>query len=93
MELKDFIKQVLADVTNAVSESRLELKNGSIIAPSTSVRVQNGMLSQSKSASYTAQSSDIEFEVAVTVEDTDDKQGRISVLSSIVGFGLGTDKK
>ena len=93
MELKDFIKQVLADVTNAVSESRLDLKNGSIIAPSTSVRVQDGMVSQSKSASYTAKSSDIEFEVAITAEDTGGKQGRISVLSSVVGLGVGVDKK
>lgn len=93
MELKDFIKEVLADITNAVNESRKELKNGSVIAPSTPVQVQSGMSFKSISSSYTAKTSDIEFEVAVSVEDTGGKQGHINVLSSVVGFGLGTDKK
>lgn len=34
MELKDFIKSVLFDVTEAVKECQEELKNGAIISPS-----------------------------------------------------------
>ena len=34
MELKDFIKSVLFDVTEAVQECQEELKNGAIISPS-----------------------------------------------------------
>ena len=33
MELKDFIKGVIFDITNAVKECQQELNNGAIIAP------------------------------------------------------------
>lgn len=34
MELKDFIKTALTDITNAVSELQMELANGAIVNPS-----------------------------------------------------------
>ena len=34
MELKDFIKTALSDITNAVSELQAELHNGAIVSPS-----------------------------------------------------------
>ena len=36
MELKDFIKTAISDITNAVSELQSELKNGAVINPSMS---------------------------------------------------------
>jgi hypothetical protein len=61
MELKDFIKSVLFDVTEAVKECQEELKNGAIISPSNrsaeeKVRAVSGDLK----ISY------IDFEVAVS---------------------------
>lgn len=34
MELKEFIKTSLSDITNAVSELQAELQNGAIVSPS-----------------------------------------------------------
>ena len=34
MELKEFIKTAIADITSAVSELQEELKNGAIVSPS-----------------------------------------------------------
>lgn len=39
MELKEFIKTALSDITNAVSELQAELQNGAIVSPSVSIPV------------------------------------------------------
>lgn len=36
MKLKEFIKEVISDVTNAIKECQEELSNGAIISPTNS---------------------------------------------------------
>ena len=49
MELKDFIKGVVFDISNAIEECQKELKNGTIVSPTNSkaeekIRSKNGDL-------------------------------------------------
>lgn len=85
MELKDFIKQVLADVTNAVRESQQELNNGSVIAPSKTYAISE--IAMYKDRTNKVEPSRINFEVAVSVEESKDKKAQVNILSSIVGLG------
>ena len=41
MELKDFIKGVLSDITDAIKESQAELTNGAIINPTATSNIDN----------------------------------------------------
>lgn len=87
MELKDFIKSVLFDVTEAVKECQEELKNGAIISPSNrsaeeKVRAVSGDLK----ISY------IDFEVAVSASSENlnngEKTGGVEVSGSVIGVLL-----
>ena len=88
MELKDFIKSVLFDVTEAVKECQEELKNGAIISPSNrsaeeKVRAVSGDLK----ISY------IDFEVAVSESSENlnngEKTGGVEVSGSVIGVRFG----
>ena len=84
MELKEFIKGVLADITNAIKESQDELNNGVVVNPG----------SVSSTGAYATRgfaANDIDFDVALTVS-TDRENGiGINVLSS--QFGRNTSKE
>lgn len=41
MELKDFVKGVLSDITEAIKESQEELDNGAIISPTATNNIEN----------------------------------------------------
>ena len=80
MELKDFIKNVISDISNAVSESQQELSNGTIIAPlnnrvSECVATKHGLFQVSK----------IDFEVSVTTENKEGNNKGISIASAFIG--------
>lgn len=84
MELREFIKGVLLDITNAIKESQEEINNGVIISPTASkdgeiVATENGNLKISH----------IDFEVALTVDSSNGKNkglgAGITVLSAFVG--------
>nr|DAG34385.1 MAG TPA: hypothetical protein [Caudoviricetes sp.] len=88
MELKDFIKGVVFDISNAIEECQKELKNGTIVSPTNSkaeekIRSQRGDLK----ISY------IDFEVAVSAKSEIGKseEGRsgIEVSGSVFGFNVG----
>lgn len=92
MDLKDFVKGVILDITNAVKECQDEVSNGAIISPTNSkaaekVRASNGDLK----ISY------IDFEVAVTAGTATgvngEVKGGIKVLSSFIGSKIGGDSK
>lgn len=92
MDLKDFVKGVILDVTNAVKECQDEVKNGAIISPTNSkapekLRAEYGDLK----ISY------IDFEVAVTAGTSTDINGEIGggikVLSSFIGAKASGDNK
>lgn len=87
MELKEFIKEVLADITDAVSESQQELKNGSVIIPSNVDYIKGETIKTGNNRF--ARIEKIDFEISVAVEDVKGKKGVISVMPTI--FGLKGD--
>lgn len=91
MELKEFIKGVISDITNAVKECQDEVQNGSIISP------PNGSTEQRMSLQNRPyEISHIDFEVAITAETktTESKEGGIgiSVLSAFIGGKTSDDE-
>lgn len=90
MELKEFIKEVLADITDAVAESQQELKNGCIIAPIINNSNNTDNLVKLNKGGY-AIVSNVHFDVAVTLNEDTDRKTKIGVLSS--ALSLGTEKK
>lgn len=86
MELKDFIKGVIFDITNAVKECQQELDNGAIIAPS-NIYWSKTQVNPEGKGSLTV--SDIDFEVSVSVGSSNEVSGKITVLSAIVAGGIG----
>lgn len=84
MELKDFIKGVVA----AIKECQEELDNGAILSPTNidtreGVKTENGFLTVSK----------IDFEVSVSTSSTNETGGKINVISAIVNGGIGSENK
>lgn len=88
MTLKDFVKAVLSDITNAIKESQQELDNGAIISPTNSKYEE-----KIKSVSGDVKVSYIDFEVSVTttssVETNDINKSGVEVKASVLGVGLG----
>ena len=87
MELKDFIKTAIADITEAVSELQDSIDNGAIINPtlpcgtsSRSVLVDNKV----------RVIEDLNFDVAVTATEATGIEGGAKVGISIFGAKVGT---
>lgn len=84
MELKEFIKGVLLDITDAVKESQDEIKNGVLIVPDNVTgltRCGNKPLNL------------IEFELAITTEDVNEKGKGIKIASALLGGSYKDDSK
>ena len=76
MELKEFIKIALAEITNAIIEAQAEIKNGAVVSPEPDML--NGVpLCQ-----------DVAFDVAVAVSTTDNKKKGAALGLNVVGFGI-----
>lgn len=86
MELKDFVKGVILDITNAVKESQRELDNGAIICPTNS----NAKETVNSSKDGTLPVSSIDFEVSVSAGSSNETGGKITVLSAVISGGLGS---
>lgn len=71
MELKDFIKTALTDITNAVSELQEELTNGAIVSPSLPTNEENTIVIDNKNVTLTQ----VSFDVAITAGGTDTIKG------------------
>ena len=88
MELKEFIKEVISDVTNAIKECQEELSNGAIISPTNS-RAEEKI----KSTSGDLKISYIDFEVAVTAVTSTGSNGEtqkgVEVSGSVFGINVG----
>lgn len=67
MELKEFIKTALADITNAVSELQEELTNGAIVSPSVPNPISNVTVKDPQNDKINRPISKIDFDVAITV--------------------------
>jgi hypothetical protein len=71
MELKEFIKTALSDITNAVSELQEELQNGAIVSPSLPENSENTIEIDNKNVILTQ----VAFDVAITAGGTDTIKG------------------
>lgn len=71
MELKEFIKTALADITNAVSELQTELQNGAIVSPSLPKDGENTIAIDNRNVILTQ----VAFDVAITAGGTDTIKG------------------
>lgn len=71
MELKEFIKTALADITNAVSELQTELQNGAIVSPSLPKDGENTIVIDNRNVILTQ----VAFDVAITAGGTDTIKG------------------
>ena len=85
MELKEFIKTALTDITDAVNESQCEIKNGAIISPPTSTEV--GGINQ-RIAKYKIY--DIDFDVAITDNNDIGKTKKVGL--EVWGLGYKNEK-
>lgn len=70
MELKEFIKTAIADITGAVSELQNELDNGAIVSPSLPNPISNTTVIDPDNDKVNRRISQIDFDVAITVGDT-----------------------
>lgn len=66
MELKEFIKTALTDITDAVSELQEELTNGAVVSPSLSENSEKTIEIDSKNVILTQ----VAFDVAITAGGT-----------------------
>lgn len=70
MELKEFIKTAISDITDAVNELQEELSNGAIVSPSLPNPISNGTVIDPENDRINRPISKIDFDVAITVGDT-----------------------
>ena len=89
MELKEFIKTALSDITNAVSELQAELQNGAIVSPSVTNSIANVTVKDPQDNKINRPISKIDFDVAITVGSTDNIEAGGKVGIQIFSAKLG----
>lgn len=89
MELKEFIKTALSDITNAVSELQAELQNGVIVSPSVPNPIANVTVIDPQDDKINRPISKIDFDVAITVGSTDNIEAGGKVGIQIFSAKLG----
>lgn len=91
MELKEFIKTALTDITDAVSELQQELQNGAIISPSMPNSIANVTVKDPQNEKINRSISKIDFDVAITIGTSDKMEGGgklgIQIFSAKIGGG------
>ena len=80
MELKTFIKTALTDIIGAITEAQSEIDNGYIVPT-----VKNNYASIEHGISHLQT---VDFEVCVTAEESKGSEGKLGVVSSIIGAGI-----
>lgn len=93
MELKDFIKTAISDITNAVSELQSELKNGAIVSPSMPNPISNLTVIDPENKKSNRQISKIDFDVAITVGTSDKVEAGGKVGIQIFSAKIGNDNE
>lgn len=87
MELKEFIKAAITDITNAVSELQGELDNGAIVNPSLPNSIATKTLVVDNVIRPIEQ---LNFDVAVTASEESGVDGQAKAGISIFGAKVGT---
>ncbi|ABA90285.1 hypothetical protein Pcar_3050 [Syntrophotalea carbinolica DSM 2380] len=96
MDLKDFIKETIKDISEAISESNSELSSfGTIVNPKDvhptdkKVDVYGFLLKKDESADYRRPVHLVNFDIAVS--STTKKDGKEGIGVNVVGIKLGKD--
>lgn len=87
MELKEFIKTAISDITNAVSELQAELSNGAIVNPTLPNSIALKTLVVDEEHRPIEQ---LAFDVAVTASEESGIDGQAKAGISIFGAKVGT---
>lgn len=90
MELKQFVKEVIFDITNAIEECQKDLNNGAIISP-TNISTDSKDKIRTKEGDFSV--SYIDFEVAVTAGDTTESESNIGGGIRVWGVSLAGNNK
>ena len=88
MELKDFIKAAITDITEAVSELQDELDNGTVVNP-TLPQGEDGKTLQIDNEVRVIER--LNFDVAVTISESAGIEGGAKASISIFGAKVGTE--
>lgn len=90
MELKEFIKTAITDITEAVSELQEELKNGTIVNPSlTQVEHGKSMVVDDEVRMMER----LNFDIAVTATEATELNGNAKAGISVFGAKVGAENK
>ena len=87
MELKEFIKTAITDITEAVSELQEELKNGTIVNPSLTQGEHGKSLVEDNEVRMMER---LNFDIAVTATEATELNGNAKVGISVFGAKIGT---
>ena len=90
MELKEFIKTAISDITNAVSELQKELDNGAIVSPSRHIPIKDKTI---REGNYHKFVSDIDFDVAITISNVDSIHGQAKAGIQILSAKINGDNE
>ena len=86
MELKDFIKSTITQIKESVEELNEEFEEGKAIVNPLSAKSLNRSMIGRTGANVT----DIDFDLSLSVTETDGKEGKIGIMSSIIGMGASS---
>lgn len=90
MELKEFIKAAITDITEAVSELQEELKNGTIVNPSlTQGEYEKTLLVDNEVRMMER----LNFDIAVTATEATEFNGNAKAGISVFGANVGAENK
>lgn len=90
MELKEFIKTAITDITEAVSELQEELKNGTIVNPSLTQGEHGKTLLVDNEVRMMER---LNFDIAVTATEATELNGNARAGISVFGAKVGAENK
>ena len=90
MELKEFIKTAITDITEAVSELQEELKNGTIVNPSLAQGEHGKSLVVDNEVRMMER---LNFDIAVTATEATELNGNAKAGISVFGAKVGAENK
>lgn len=90
MELKEFIKTAISDITEAVSELQEELKNGTIVNPSLTQGEHGKTLVVDNEVRMMER---LNFDIAVTATEATELNGNAKAGIRVFGVKVGAENK
>ena len=96
MNLKEYIKTAITDITSAISELQGELVNGAIVSPQLQSCKDLGSeeyLEHPYGEDYIMKVTNVNFDVATTVGTTEGKKAGAELNISVISAGIGGSNK